>query len=1184
VPCKQIEAGFAYFRGVIKTTSSMKKNLPTSLLVLLLLLITSLLASAQVSLTALNVTYTENFNSLPSTGTANDITTLPLGWTFIEAGTNANTTYAAGTGTSNAGNTYSLGLDTDRALGGLQSGSLIPVIGASFVNNTGATITSLQIRYAGEQWRLGATPRSQADKLDFQFSTTATSLATGSWLDGDELDFNAPVLAGIVGSLNGNLSANRDTLSMTINGLLIPDGGTFWIRWNDFNVASSDDALAIDDFSLTPLGEPSNQPSFSFTPSTLNFGEVNTTTSQILSYSVRGTNLSDSVTTLISGSSAFLLSLDQITYADTLLIADTATVYVRFTPLIDSVFNEVITHVNAALTKTLSLTGSGYDPLNNIVSISTARSLPVGSKVTVTGRVTVSNQLGSPAYVQDATGGIPVFDFGVSQNVSIGDSLIVTGPIGVFNDQKQISGNGISFIKPDSSVRLLAPKSIILSELAANEGLLVTIPQVELVNKTFVFYPQSTERITDGTTQVDLRIDGDTNLPGLTKPQAPTSITGVVGRFRANAQLLPRFREDVPGAAEPTLPTDSIPTTNTFDLVTWNLEFFGARREDYSEEFGPADEALQLENVRKVITSLRADVIAVQEVSNDSLFTELVRQLPGYQSVCSNRFSRSFEAPSTTFPPQKVCFIYDTTSVQVISTRVLFESLYDSARTINPALLPGYPTGEPSSFWSSGRLPYSLTANVSVNGVTERIKFINLHAKSGASVADFDRRVYDAQVLKDSLQSTSSTEQVVILGDFNDDLDQSIVAGKPSSYAAFVTDSAYVSATKPLSLAGARSTISFSDMIDHQIISNQLKEELLPQSAQVVTPFAAIPDYGNTTTDHLPVVTRYAFVAPEATLFADTTSISESLDSVVVTVQLSKPVLEAKTLVISLNGSAVYGVDYETLPLANQNQILVTIPAGYASAQFIVRTLDDLTDEANEVIELKIQPTVGIDVTGSMGITLTILDNDVPAVEFAEAEVSREEGSGSYSVRLNFSSTLATAQSITIRAVNSLGVLYGNRWDYTTEPRIGQGRILLDIPAGASHVEFTVIPNSDFLREQRAEFITFSIESVSAELAIGNQSSLRFNIIDVRPCIPVFLAFPNPTRGTVNIYTLPANQDLPVVGSLLDPNGSVIVSGEGTVAELSELFTQSLQGRPRGVYTLRFIQCNEVISIRLLKL
>ncbi len=195
-------------------------------------------------------TYTQNFDSLASSGTSSS---MPAGWLFSETGNNANTTYTAGTGSGNAGDTYSFGASGsgERALGMLRSGSLVPTIGTSFTNDTGATITSLTISYTGEQWRLGATPRAAADRLDFQASLDATSLLSGTWSDVDALDFSAPITSGTVGALNGNAAANSATITTTISNLSIAPGATFWIRWSDFDVPSSDDGLAIDNFSIS---------------------------------------------------------------------------------------------------------------------------------------------------------------------------------------------------------------------------------------------------------------------------------------------------------------------------------------------------------------------------------------------------------------------------------------------------------------------------------------------------------------------------------------------------------------------------------------------------------------------------------------------------------------------------------------------------------------------------------------------------------------------------------------------------------------------------------------------------------------------------------------------------------------------------------------------------------------------
>ena len=210
-------------------------------------------AAGTVSLTILNTAYTQDFNTLASSGTSG---ALPTGWYFLETGTNANLLYTAGTGSSNAGDTYSFGAtgNTERALGGVQSGSLVPTFGASFTNNTGSTIGQLAIAYTGEEWRLGTL--SRPDQINFEMSTDATSLNTGTWSPVAALNFVTPDQAGVVGAKNGNAAGDRTAISNTIINLAIPNGTTFWIRWTDFNALSADDGLAVDDFSLTPAGQP----------------------------------------------------------------------------------------------------------------------------------------------------------------------------------------------------------------------------------------------------------------------------------------------------------------------------------------------------------------------------------------------------------------------------------------------------------------------------------------------------------------------------------------------------------------------------------------------------------------------------------------------------------------------------------------------------------------------------------------------------------------------------------------------------------------------------------------------------------------------------------------------------------------------------------------------------------------
>ena len=232
-------------------------------------------ATAQVSLTG--GAYTQDFNTLANSGTTNVLTI--TGWQLTETGGGArdNEQYAGDNGASNSGDAYSYGstASTERSLGGLQSGTLIPVIGANFTNNTGGTITQLQISYTGEQWRLGTLGRE--DRMDFQYSLNATSLATGTWVDVNSLDFIAPVTTGTVGALNGNVSPNQTIITFSITGLSIPNGTSFFIRWLDFNASGSDDGLSVDDFSLTPTSSGGGGINLSVNDLSINEGNAGTT-------------------------------------------------------------------------------------------------------------------------------------------------------------------------------------------------------------------------------------------------------------------------------------------------------------------------------------------------------------------------------------------------------------------------------------------------------------------------------------------------------------------------------------------------------------------------------------------------------------------------------------------------------------------------------------------------------------------------------------------------------------------------------------------------------------------------------------------------------------------------------------------------------------------------------------------
>jgi len=339
--------------------------------------------------------------------------------------------------------------------------------------------------------------------------------------------------------------------------------------------------------------------------------------------------------------------------------------------------------------------------------------------------------------------------------------------------------------------------------------------------------------------------------------------------------------------------------SQTFDIVTYNLEFFGTDVKDASNvEFGPTDDALQVANVTTVMQTLGADIFAVEEIADDNAFNQLVTNLAGYDKIVSNRWSYSFNPPEATFPPQKIGFIYNTSTVQVVSSRVMFGEMYDAIQA-GTVTLPSYPGGTSSSFWSSGRLPFMVTFDVTIKGVKRRIRMIDIHSKSGSAQADYDRRKYDVKVLHDSLAAHYPHDNIVLLGDFNDDVDSSILTGAESSYKVFVDDAVnFKVLTYPLSQTGAGSFPSSNSFLDHIIISDELANAYVTNSTAIEDARNFISNYVNTTSDHLPVSTRLL--------------LSSKADQTITFAALSDKVLGDASFALTATTSSSLPVSYST--------------------------------------------------------------------------------------------------------------------------------------------------------------------------------------------------------------------------------------------------------------------------------
>lgn len=209
-----------------------------------------------------NTTYSQNFNSMTPTtngvcpanpldpGPGNMVwtngVTIP-GWHVTVSGFNR---FYSMDGNCDLQCAYNYGNNgsPDRALGGIGGAVGQPAFGVNFRNDGTAPITQLAVSFVREHWRRAQTA---TDRTPFEYSTSATSLSSGTWTAVTQLDL-VPNYATPQGPLDGNLPANRASISHTITGLNILPGQQIWFRWLDEDTPGGfDDGLAVDDFSVT---------------------------------------------------------------------------------------------------------------------------------------------------------------------------------------------------------------------------------------------------------------------------------------------------------------------------------------------------------------------------------------------------------------------------------------------------------------------------------------------------------------------------------------------------------------------------------------------------------------------------------------------------------------------------------------------------------------------------------------------------------------------------------------------------------------------------------------------------------------------------------------------------------------------------------------------------------------------
>lgn len=601
----------------------------------------------------------------------------------------------------------------------------------------------------------------------------------------------------------------------------------------------------IDDFSIEPFVELNENPTISVrrendqleNSGSLQFpsAAVGSNRSISLEISNNGEPTLDITSVSLSDGSAFSIDTD---ITGSVASRESAAITLTFSPPAVGDFTDQVTiSTNDPETPefVLSLSGSAISE-DDITQIADARQLEFGTRVTVSGRVTVANEFQGPAFLQDETAGIAVFWDPFHEAIQRGDSVIVTGPVTEFNPIGGTPGtflfqiaayegdNDITFEVIDTAPAEVEPQTITLAEMNAGgyESELVTVSGVSFM-LSGAFQGGTNYQISDFSGSAELRIDQNaSDLVNASIPEEPIEITGVVEQFNGTYQLKPRDSDDIEIEVFEIIGED-ISKDQTFDVVTWNVEWFGNNN-------GPDDLDLQMNNVITVVETIDADFYALQEISNETRFNALVDSLVDYSGFWADYSSQT----------QNTAYLFKPSVVDSLDSGLL-------------------EAGQQEFDWAF-RLPLFFEFDATVEGITRRIFSYNVHAKALADQESYERRVLASLRLKVYLDNNRQDDNVMFIGDYNDKLFTSTYNEQTSPYDNFVQDDNYFTVTGSLEQRGLNSYIAGQNqsMIDHITVTNELIEDHIDGAQRVENP-SYIGSYISTTSDHAPVWTRFDF-------------------------------------------------------------------------------------------------------------------------------------------------------------------------------------------------------------------------------------------------------------------------------------------------------------------------------------
>lgn len=253
--------------------------------------------------------------------------------------------------------------------------------------------------------------------------------------------------------------------------------------------------------------------------------------------------------------------------------------------------------------------------------------------------------------------------------------------------------------------------------------------------------------------------------------------------------------------------TDPATSEEELTIVTWNIENF------------PLNGSTTINTVIDIIENMDADVIALQEMDEISAFNTLVNSLDGWEGQIEDVRGGI-----------ELAYLYKTSEINSFST---LSTIYNDDRSAFP------------------RQPV-LTTITHVSGL--EVTLINIHLKCCGVTGseDANRREAASERLEDYIDNNLATDNVVVLGDYNDDISD-------GPFDNFLDNSEnYLFADFEIGEGDSDnwSYPSWPSHLDHILITNELFDNLV--KTETLKLDQEVSSYLTQVSDHRPVAATFS--------------------------------------------------------------------------------------------------------------------------------------------------------------------------------------------------------------------------------------------------------------------------------------------------------------------------------------